>query len=170
MLQPVRRRTWAPSGHTPVMHAWDRRDRLSAIGAISVSPRRRHLGHYFQLLDRNVTGQDLEGFIKQLHRQLARPIILVWDRFGPHRWAAKKLLAKHSRWLDIEWLPPYAPDLNPVEQCWNHTKYADLANFIPEDIHDLHRAVQTSFHAQRSNSQLLRSYFNHAGLHLGRAP
>ncbi|MBN2473861.1 MAG: hypothetical protein JXB62_04600 [Pirellulales bacterium] len=25
-------------------------------------------------------------------------------------------------------MPPYAPELNPVEECWNHTKYADLPN------------------------------------------
>ncbi len=32
MLQPVRGWTWAPSGHTPIQHAWDRHDRLSVIG------------------------------------------------------------------------------------------------------------------------------------------
>ena len=34
MLQPVRRRTWAPSGQTPIQKAWDRHERLSAIGII----------------------------------------------------------------------------------------------------------------------------------------
>src|ERR1035437_587714 len=38
MLQPVSRRTWAPSGQTPVQKAWDRHERLSAISIICVSP------------------------------------------------------------------------------------------------------------------------------------
>jgi hypothetical protein len=28
----------------------------------------------------------------------------------------------------------YAPELNPVDMVWNHNKYADLANFIPDDV------------------------------------
>jgi hypothetical protein len=34
-------------------------------------------------------------------------------------------------------LPPYAPDLNPAEEVWNHAKYADPANFIPDNLADL---------------------------------
>ena len=33
MLQPLRRRTWAPSGQTPLQDAWDRHDRLSVVGS-----------------------------------------------------------------------------------------------------------------------------------------
>ena len=32
MLQPLRRRTWAPRGQTPVQYAWDRHDRFSVLG------------------------------------------------------------------------------------------------------------------------------------------
>jgi transposase len=166
MLQPTRRRTWAPRGQTPVQRAWDRHDRLSVIGAITVSPRRRHLSEYFQILDRNVDAEDLVWFVEQMHRRLPRKIILVWDRAGPHRRAAKLLLAKHADWLTIEWLPPYCPELNPEEQCWKHAKYDDLANFIPDDLDELYEAVGISIQQQRSNSQLLRSYFEHAKLRL----
>jgi transposase len=34
-------------------------------------------------------------------------------------------------------LPPYAPDLNPVEAVWQHSKHAELATYIPEDVADL---------------------------------
>ena len=37
-LTPTVRRTMAPRGKTPVLPAWDRRDRLSAISAITLSP------------------------------------------------------------------------------------------------------------------------------------
>ena len=39
-----------------------------------------------------------------------------------------------ERWLHVEWLPAYAPDLNPVEAMWSCTKYGDLANYTPDDL------------------------------------
>jgi len=65
-----------------------------------------------------------------------------------------------------EWLPPYGPDLNPVEQVRNHAKYSDLANFIPDDLADLDRAVRSSMAGQRDQPSLIRSYFRLAGLEL----
>ena len=58
------------------------------------------------------------------------------------------------------------PDLNPVEMVWNHSKYSDLANFIPEDVDDLHQAVTTSLGKMRTQTSLLRSFFQYAGLEL----
>ena len=166
MLQPVRRRTWAPRGQTPVQYAWDRRDRLSAISAITVSARCRRVGLYFCVQDRNVCAEDLVSFVRQLHRHVRTRITLVWDRSGPHRKAARLLQRDNPRWLRIEWLPPYAPDLNPTEQCWNHSKYSDLANYVPADVHRLRTAVRNSFANQRTNQPLLRSYFQTAQLRL----
>jgi transposase len=68
--------------------------------------------------------------------------------------------------VDIEWLPPYAPDLNPVERVWSRTKYTDLANYVPEDIHVLHRAVRRSLRRTQSQCALLGSFFKHAKLKL----
>lgn len=165
LLQPIRRRTWAPRGQTPLEHAWDRHDRLSAIAALSISPLRRRLGLHFQLQRRNVHGEDLVPFLCKLHRQLARFIILVWDRSRPHRKAAATLLAR-LRWLRVEWLPSYAPELDPCEECWNHTKYSDLANFVPDNLDQLEQAVATSLERQRGNSALLHSFLDYARLSL----
>ncbi|MFH1418430.1 MAG: transposase [Planctomycetota bacterium] len=66
--------------------------------------------------------------------------------------------------MDVEWLPPYAPELNPVEQVWGHTKYADLANYIPGDILELAREVIDSIERTESNETLLRSFFAHTRL------
>ena len=38
----------------------------------------------------------------------------------------------------------WAPEVKPVEMVWHHTRYANSANFIPEDIHDMQRAVTAS--------------------------
>jgi hypothetical protein len=49
---------------------------------------------------------------------------------------------------------------------WNHTKYSDLANFLPEDIGHLHQSVTTSIENSRGKTQLIRSFFQYAGLDL----
>ena len=42
----------------------------------------------------------------------------------------------------IEWLPAYAPDLNPVEMIWSYLKYDHMANFVPRDVHEVGRVVR----------------------------
>jgi hypothetical protein len=166
MLQPVCRRTWSPSGKTPIQYAWDRHDRLSAIGLIGVSPIRRHLSLYFQLLTQNVDTGDTVWLLRQLHRHYRHKVVMVWDRWSVHRSAAAYFQRHHPTWFDFEWLPAYAPDLNPVEQFWNHTKYTDLANFIPDDLNHLQTAVNESFQEQSQDQVLLRSFFAYSKLKL----
>ena len=164
MLQPVRGWTWAPSGHTPIQHAWDRHDRLSVIGALSLPPHRCRIGLYCDLRRGNIHGIEMVGFLRGLHRHLHRRLILVCDRYQVHRAAVRQLRDSGASWLQVEWLPPYAPDLNPVEAIWNHTKCVDLANFIPNDLDELQTAILKSIDAERSDPILKRSFFEFAGL------
>ena len=166
MLQPTVRRTWAPKGKTPLHYSWDRRDRLSSISAVTVSPTRRRLGLYFEILDHNVRTDDFEAFVVLLLRRLGRPITLVMDRYQVHRSAAKRLRARFGRRLVIEWLPAYAPDLNPDEQVWQRAKHVDLANFLPADVEELGEALADSLERTRGQQSLLRSFFRHAKLQL----
>lgn len=166
MLQPVVRRTWAPRGQTPIQYSWDRHDRLSVISALTVAPVRRQLGLYFRIHRDNVRWDKVVPFLTLLHQHLRRRFVLVLDRLNAHRKAIRILQAAHPDWFEVEWLPAYAPDLNPVEMVWNHTKYADLANFIPEDLDDLHQAITTSLSSTRKQGHLIHSFFQHAGLEL----
>lgn len=166
MLQPVVRRTWAPRGQTPIHYSWDRHDRLSAISALTASPVRRRLGLYFRLQEENFRGEAAAEFLVEVRRALRHPLLVVWDRWSVHRKAARLLAARLGEGIHFEWLPPYAPELNPTEQVWTHTKYADLANFIPEDVGHLRSEVAASITDQRSTPLLLRSFFAHAKLEL----
>jgi transposase len=164
MLQPLCRRTWAPRGQTPIQYAWDRHDRLSVIGALSLAPWAARVGMYFELFDRNIRAEDVVAFIKELRRHLRRRIVLVWDRWSVHRKAARLLREAKCDWIHFEWLPAYAPDLDPVEWIWNHTKYSHLANFVPDDVQHLQQAVLDSLHHQRHDSYLKQSFFRAAKL------
>ena len=125
MLQPVCRRTWAPRGQTPLLRQWDRRDRLSTISALTVAPRRRRFGLYWAQYPHNIRSPEVLRFLQALHRHLPHGLTLIWDRGRPHRATrVQTWLARHQR-IVVEWLPSYAPDLNPVEHVWGHTKYGD---------------------------------------------
>ena len=162
MLQPLVRRTWAPEGQTPVMYSWDRHDRLSVIAGLSLSARRRRIGLYFAVHEKNVKAEEAEAFLRQLQRSLGKKLIVVMDRWAVHRKVAR-MLAGDERFR-IEWLPPYAPDLNPVEHVWNHTKYGDLANYVPDDLLDLELELECSIDQTRKRPELLRSFFHAAEL------
>jgi transposase len=164
MLQPLVRRTWHPRGWRPVMYCWDRHDRLSAIASLTLAPRRRRIGLYFQMHQKNITAEQAEAFLRAVQRRLRRPVILVLDRWAVHRKAAKALFGDRRFW--IEWLPPYAPDLNPVEHVWDHTKYDDLANYVPDDVLDLEIEAKMSLDDLRAKPNLLRSCFHWAKLEL----
>ena len=167
MLQPVRRRTWAPSGQTPIQRTSARHyRRVSVIGAISLSPKRQHLGFFFQAMQTTVKKEDIIEFLTELHRHLRRKVILVWDRLNPHRSAAKWFEKHHPNWFRFEWLPPYAPELNPLEQCWSHTKYSELANYCPLDVDELAGNVNKVLKGRKNKQQLMRSWFAHAKLKL----
>lgn len=166
MLQPLVRRTWAPRGQTPIHYSWDRRDRLSVISAITVSPARRRLGLYFDVHDHNIETEAFETFVRWLRHRIRQPLVLVMDRWSVHRSAARRLQQRFGSKVQVEWLPAYAPELNPVEQVWSHTKYGDLANYIPDDVDALAESVIRTIDETGSSQSLLRSFFRHAGLRL----
>lgn len=166
MLQPTVRRTWAPKGKTPIHKSWDRHDRLSVISAITVSPRRRKLGLVFQIHRKNIRTEQATEFFKAVHRKLGNKIIIVMDRYSVHRGAVNRLRKSGAKWFDVEWLPSYAPELNPDEQVWNHSKYTALPNFIPDDIDHLQDELLDSLGQQSQDQTILASHFDHAKLKL----
>lgn len=79
--------------------------------------------------------------------------------YSAHKKAIRELTCEHP-----EWLPCYAPDLNPAEGVWQHSKCVCLANFFAEDVDQLREAVVRSLSDLRSSGNLLRAFFRHAGL------
>jgi transposase len=174
MLRPLVRRSWAPRGQTPIIRCWDRRDRLSVIGGILVPPSRaRHrLSAVFRIHTRNIKTPEATGFLRALDRHVCGrggAMIVVQDRLNVHRAAVKRWLAGRSPddpRVMVEWLPSYAPELNPAEQLWNNGKRVDLANLAPTDRDDLRAHVRRSLTRQRCRPSLLAAAFDHARLPL----
>lgn len=164
LLQPTVRRTWAPKGQTSVLRSGDRRDRLSVLSAVTCSPKRYRLGLYFSIERHHIRAADFVAFVADLLNHFPRGILLGMDRWMVHRSGARQLKARFGSRADVEWLPAYAPELNPVEQVWNHRKYSRLTNLIPDHVEHLAQAVEGSLHVPSQQQHLLCSFFHCAKL------
>ncbi|MBI4280108.1 MAG: transposase, partial [Armatimonadetes bacterium] len=90
--------------------------------------------------------------------------ILLWDHGQPHKHRqVSRYLAAHPRW-HVEWFPPYAPELNPVEQVWTYLKYGRLANFAPNNVDEIDREVRQGARRITRRPELLKSFFRHSAL------
>ena len=138
-MTPVVRRTYAPRGKTPIVEAWHRKGRVSAISAVTVSPVRGRPDLAFHLLpdDANAHGEDTVGFLAQLRSRLGDRLTILWDQSRIHQRssAVKAYLAEHPE-IVTEDFPGYAPDANPDEGVWGWAKY-HLPNSAPVDTDEL---------------------------------
>jgi hypothetical protein len=157
---PTIHRTWGLRGRTPLLrHRLRHYGKVSAIGAVSLSPRRRRPGMFLLLVNGgNIAQETVVAFLRGLLRHLRGRVILVWDRWSVHRGARVRAYLARQRRLRVEWLPPYAPDLNPVDHAWGHMKYHDLANHGLEDVDTLAEAVAEDYRRLRGQPRLLRGF------------
>lgn len=160
LLTPLVRRTWGLRGQTTVLVHNARRDRrVSAIGAITISPTRRRLRSYVHLHPNvSIKQPEIIQFLRQQLRHHHGHLIVIWDRLNVHRGAAvKAFIGKHAR-IRVEQLPTYAPDLNPVEGMWGHGKGHKLANYCPDSIEELAETAHKKFSEYQREQNLLKSF------------
>jgi transposase len=167
MLTPLVRRTLAPRGCTPVLPAWQRHDRISAISCLTLGPGAERPELYFELLPAglNVRAEDIVAFLRELRRQLPGPLTIVWDRHNIHSRShlVQEWLAGQSD-VVLEDLPGYAPALNPDEMVWAWLKYGRLANLSARDVRELGDYLTTELEWAAFDGELLAGFFNHANL------
>lgn len=168
LMAPLLRRTWHPRGVTPVLHQRTRHhEKVSAIGALCVAPNREDVHLYFRLHPgANITSVFVVHFLRELQRQLDDPIVLIWDRFLAHRAKRVQHFLEGVPEIVPYFLPPYAPELNPVEYVWSYLKMNPFANVALIDLESL--ATDTRRHARRVQRKpdLLRSFLSHSPLSL----
>jgi len=167
-MAPLVRRTWSPCGQTPVLRQRGRsRRKVSVIGALVISPRRRRVRACFGFLpDANYNGAAILAFLKELSRTVRAPIELVWDRLQAHHRGPVGAWLGRSRRVRAHLLPAYAPELNPVELIWGHAKTNAMANFAPTELSELLTRTQQATRHIAKNPGLLRSFIQHGALPL----
>lgn len=163
-LMPTRRRTLAPRGETPRLAAWDKRGKISTIGAITISPKTKKEGFLFQMLpsDDNFNGDLVIEFLRNLRKHIAGPIKLIWDGAPIHRAkVVQAFLAKQTR-IETFRFPGYSPDVNPVEGCWAHAKYHQLPNLVVKNVVELRERAKASLNEIKCARSLLKGFIKHA--------
>jgi transposase len=164
MLIPPVQRTWAPVGRTPVLRHSYRRERLSVIGGLSVSPARQRLGLYFQIYPWNVTAVEIVQYFAELLRHLRGPVIALLDGCSIHRDGKVVEFCRRHRRLHLERFPAYAPELNPEEYVWAHTK-RKVSNACVESRDELLELTVDALCDVGQSQSLLSACLAHAAKH-----
>jgi len=120
---------------------------------------------WFQTKPGSYNDESLIAFLCDLKRHLrGQKAILIWDGLPAHKSRKmKEHLESQRSWLQVEMLPGYSPDLNPVEDLWGNIKSQELANHCVEGLGEAEAAVRHGMDRVRQ-SELPFSFLHHAGL------
>jgi transposase len=95
-------------------------------------------GEIFSLLLPEVNTKMMNIYLEELSKRYENNnILLIMDRAGWHK--SKDL--KVPKNIKIEYLPPYSPELNPVERLWKWLKENTIHNRIFEKVEEVMDAV-----------------------------
>jgi len=165
--RPPIRATWAPRGQTPQLVEPFNWKTLSGIATVLTQPDGRRSRWLLAVHRGSIRSAQVVRFLNSLKRHRRRPVILLWDRLPAHRSRrVAQALAQHRKWLRIEWLPCYAPELNPVEPLWNHLDSTTLANTPVDDLATLCRRVRAGVQRVGRKAVLTRGFLKYTGLFL----
>ena len=103
-------------------------------------------------------------FLQMLLRHLRQPVVVVWDGGTIHRRRlVQDYLRQNRRRLHVHRFPAYAPELNPDEHVWTHSK-RELANGTPQDIDQLEQDLRRAISRLRGSQRLLRACLHMSAL------
>jgi transposase len=120
---------------------------------------------YFRLYPGAVKSPQVIDFLQALVRHLASPLLLVWDRLPAHRsQMVRDFLQSLDGWIEWEYLPAYAPELNPVEYIWAYWKQHELPNVCPKDYWQLGEAARRTLRRMRRRPRIIRAFWEQAQL------
>lgn len=113
-------RTWARVGHQPQVDTFGQRKTAHVFGALSLERRPRFSYQFAPVFK----GSTFLEFLKHLVRYSRRKIFLIVDNGPCHNLDAegKAWLDPNRRRIELFRLPPYSPNLNPIEGAWKETK------------------------------------------------
>jgi len=152
---PVLGRTYGLKGHTPVVVTSGQRQSLNVISAVNAR------GEFWAV---TYTGKlNAESFVCFLQNFMARqrgPVFLVVDGHPAHKAnTVKQYLQSLKGRLELHFLPPYAPDLNPDEFVWSYMKNNGVSKKPLKQNESLQTRINQDLNRIRNNRKLVRSFF-----------
>lgn len=159
--RPTRVRTWAPKGETPVLQYHFNWKQLSVIAGITI------YRFYFRLIPGTIKGLQLSEFLAALHKTIGRRLLVIGDGLAAHRSRSVRAYVESRRGaIQLERLPAYAPELNPVEYIWGYLKQHALANFCAHDLAQLSDVARQKLRSLQRRATLVTAFWKQAELAL----
>jgi transposase len=146
--------TWGKVGETPVVRDSGGRFGLNVISAVSPRGDMR-----FSFVEGNMNSVGFIRFLKKLHKDAGKPILVITDNARYHRSEeTQQFIDATDRQIVLVYLPPYSPELNPDEQVWNHGK-AQLAKRLIFTKDDMKQQLFSILYSIQKRVSLVKSFF-----------
>ena len=157
--RPHRVRTWSRRGQTPILQYNFNWDKISAVAGITF------YNFYFRLYKGSIKSAEVVEFLNALLRHIRGPLTIVWDRLSAHKSKiTSQFIADQGNRLVVEYLPGYAPELNPVEYIWAYWKQHTLPNVCPKDYWTLDETARKTLKRMRRRPRLITAFWHQAEL------
>jgi transposase len=120
---------------------------------------------YFRLYPGSVRAPQVVEFLAHLLRHLRGRLLVIWDGLPVHRSRlVKEFVAEQQGRLQLERLPAYAPELNPVEYLWGYWKQHELPNLCPKTFGELSQHARQALRRMRRRPTLVTAFWKQAKL------
>lgn len=134
------------------------REKITVLGSLTVSPTRSRFGLHCEFLDgRSIHQDDLIAHLRDLRHTLRQPLIVILDNLGQHKGRLLREWCESVGDVHLEFLPPYAPELNAIEAVWSHGKRVTASGRVVDDAKGLTLLAHQSIEAA-SKQRLLRGF------------
>lgn len=153
--EPRLGRTYGLKGHTPVVATTGQRQKVNVISAVTAAG-----AFWCQVYTERLTAQLFVRFLREFLRGRTAPVYLVLDGHPAHKAnAVKALVTELAGKLELHFLPPYAPDLNPDEFVWAYMKSNGVSKKPLRKNESLKARVVQDLAKLKKNRQLVKSFF-----------
>ena len=143
------RRCWAPKPIRPVCQAMLTHEYTYAYGAVDACT-----GEFDSLILPSVNTYCMQLFLDEMSKRYAQEkIVMVIDGAGWHRSGALK--APQNIYLLK--LPPYAPELNPIEHVWDELREKFFHNRVFASLDALEDQLAQGLETLEKNPETVRS-------------
>lgn len=148
-------RTYGLKGHTPIVESSGQRQSINVISAVNATG-----AFWAATYTGKLDAESFVGFLKNFLKGRRTKVYLVVDGHPAHKAkVVKDYVARTRGRLELHFLPPYAPDLNPDEFVWNYMKGSGVAKKPLKKNESLRARVEQDLTALSSNRVLVASFF-----------
>jgi len=149
-------KSYAPKGETPEIKKTGQRFSLNMVSAIS------NKGHVeFMILDGTFNGGVFIEFLKQLVKYKQQKILLVVDGHSAHKTKlVNAWLEENKDRIELFFLPPYSPELNPQELVNQDLKTNVIGKKRPINKGQMKNNVEEFMNKRKNNKKQVMKYFH----------